>query len=50
MIKIYRLTPEPEERGSFEHGILKMDGKEFNMTEKEVWDRFNRGYWRIGIT
>ena len=49
MIKIYKLTPMPEEIGSFENGILKMGNqKEFEMTRNEILNRFNRGYYRTG--
>ena len=48
MIKIYRLNPEPELKGTFSNGILEISDKSIKMTEKEVLDRFNRGYWRCG--
>lgn len=48
MIEIYRLNPNPKKMGSFENGILKMNNKEFEMTEDEVRNKFNRGYWRTG--
>lgn len=40
--------PMPKEIGSFENGILKINGKEFEMGEDEVKDRFNGGYYRTG--
>ena len=48
LMKIYKLTPEPKLMGSFNNGILKINGKEFKTTEEEVLNRFNRGYWRCG--
>ena len=50
MINIYRLEgnkPELTFKGSFDNGILKIYGKEFEIkTEEEVIKEFNRGYWR----
>jgi hypothetical protein len=48
MIKIYKLMPKPKEVGSFENGILKINGKEYKMSISEVLDRYNGGYYRIG--
>lgn len=48
MIKIYKLVPEPKLMGFFSDGILKINGKEFEMTRDKVLDRFNRGYYRTG--
>jgi hypothetical protein len=49
MLIIYKLNPLPEKKGSFENGVLKIQNQNpIKTTEKEVLERFNRGYWRVG--
>lgn len=46
---IYRLNPDPVEIGSYEKGIVSIGNVKKEMSEKEVLDRFNKGYYRISI-
>lgn len=51
MLNIYHIegkNPILVRRGYFSNGILHINNKEIEMTEEEVRDRFNRGYWRCG--
>jgi hypothetical protein len=49
MINIYRLENDPIElilKGTYNKGIVKINGKNIEMSENEVKLRFSRGYWR----